>query len=246
MSTIAIAGLLALLAAGLIANLLGFTEVGLRGLDGAEVGTLFLTLIFVALVIERAVEVYVALAYGARERELGRESAIAGKLLQVAEDAVSTETARQAEAAAPDSDRLARVRAEADTARKALGQAKVAAVGAAVALRDRKARAATGLSLGLSVLAALVGIRLLGQFLPLDEAGRLTGAFAETCAALARQQGTTPAELSAEARAACRSVELQLAAFRLVDVILTALVLAGGAEGIHQIAKRVKPRPDEI
>ena len=48
----------------------GFFEVSLSQLNPTDIGTLLATVIFTALVIERAVEVYVKNAYGAAELSL--------------------------------------------------------------------------------------------------------------------------------------------------------------------------------
>ena len=75
-------------------------------------------------------------------------------------------------------------------------------------LRAAKLRAASVLSLTFGALASVSGVRVLGQFVPTRDE-KIIGVLADSA--------------------------LQLDAFRVTDALLTALVLAGGADGIHRM-----------
>ena len=80
-------------------------------------------------------------------------------------------------------------------------------------IRIKKIRAANSLALILSALVSVVGVRLLGQLVQLDseQAAGVFGGF------------------------------WQSRAFHVTDILLTTLVLAGGADGIHKIIKFSRP-----
>ena len=133
--------------AALAAAMRGFAEIPLSDIDAGDLMARFWALVLIALIVERAVEIYMVLRFGPREEG---------------------------------------VRLPTDS-------------------RPDRARVAQMASFALGLCVALVGLRVLGQFLPTDAA-------------------LPPS---------------QLAAFRFVDVIVTTLVLAGGAEGMHRIARRL-------
>ena len=80
-------------------------------------------------------------------------------------------------------------------------------------LRASKVRSASALSVVFGALASVSGVRVLGQFVPMQD-GELIGALAESA--------------------------LQLDMFRITDALMTALVLAGGADGIHKMVSRFR------
>ncbi len=202
-----------------VAAWLGFVEVSLQKLETGEIGTLLLTAIFVALVIERAVEVYcnnrfeperakIRLNLSAWERNLAfKEKALQTELALIPPDQARAQQLR---------DQIAKTQADviAETEKIEPDLAEV---------RRRKAAFAATLSTVLGVAAAIVGVRVLGQFLPMDD-GVIGGELGRM--------------LSSTDEAIKRSAEFQLGALRFVDVVVTTGLLAGGADGIHQIIKR--------
>lgn len=88
------------------------------------------------------------------------------------------------------------------------------------AVRRAKSHSAALLAVGFGLAAACVGMRIFGPFL-LDGEGELIAAF----------QGDEHA--------------LQLAWFRFTDIVLSAVILAGGADGIHKIISAMKGDPME-
>lgn len=194
----------------------GFVAVRLDQVSMAAVGKVLVTLAFVALVIERAVEVYVTNTFEPRKARLRRGITLAEGRLQIAEKAVANEMRRQAAAAgAPDAGALEMFRDREATAREGLDRAKADALDDLADHRARKMRWAGGAATLLSLMAAAVGVRVLEPL--------LHGA-----------AGADPAETFAQTAGA-----LQLTAFRAADTLLTAFVLAGGADGIHKIINSV-------
>ena len=219
-----------------------FVEVSLEKLTAGDIGTLLMTLIFTALIIERAVEVYINNAYGPAEDKKRSKIILAERTVELAEEALTTEQKRLIQSGGqPDDVEITKLREGIRKARKELLQEKHNAAPQLVELRREKGAWAGTVSTLLSLGAAAVGVRILGQFLPLNDSGDLVGPLANTCAAeLARQHGENVTDLPETTRAACKAVEFQLATFRTVDTILTTFVLAGGADGIHEIIKRFR------
>ena len=206
---------IALVILAIVASALGFEEVQFSSTSFEQIGTLVLTLILVALVIERAVEVYVAKRYDAEKLRLRRPLTRAEVKLAKAEKALSEERERRQGSTRPPSpedqpymDQLDRAVHE---AHDALDAADEQAWLPLSKLRASKVRAASVLSVGLGALASFSGVRVLGQFVPMQD-GELVGALAGSV--------------------------LQLDVFRFMDTLLTALVLAGGADGIHKMFSR--------
>lgn len=205
--------------AAFVAARFEFKELSLRGLEAAELGTLFLALMFTALVIERAVEVYVSNRYDPEEMNIQRDIREAQQRLTLLEEALAREVAQpgppsgdpsSAAASKDKSDTIAGLRREVVDAREAVRTAKVAALNDQIDLETRKTAAAGAIATVLGVVAASAGIRIFGQFVELEDGGM-------------------PAALTGTA--------YQLTWFRFGDVLLSALVLAGGADGIHQLVK---------
>ena len=215
--------LVIVLGVAIVGAAVGFVEVNLAELKVGEIGTLLATVVFAALVIERAVEVYINNAFNPRENYLRRGNTIAEQELAIAEEAVNQELARQSKpGAARDSQVLADLRAAARAAREQLRSARLEALDDLTDHRAKKTAWAGAVSTILSLAVAAAGVRILGQFLPVDANGLVTGPLTDDGAAA------------------------QFFAFRAADIVLTTFVLAGGADGIHQIIKRfTNPAPNQ-
>jgi len=253
----ALAILLTIVVAGYAARQ-GFIEISLRPLESADLGTVFLTLIFTALVIERAVEVFVNNRYDPEEMQIERGIRAARQRLTILREELDAEVARDlprgadakaVTAAVDDKQRAVTVlRSAVEAARDKLVTEKVAALDGQIDLGTRKAAAAGAVATVLGVIAAAAGVRVLGQFLPMDESGvKITGPLAQTCAGIADTLTATTDTTAKEALIdSCKAAEWQLTAFRFADVLLTALLLAGGADGIHQLVKDFLSKKDDL
>ncbi len=195
----------ALVALSVLAAALGFSEIRFSAIALEDIGALFLTLILVALVIERAVEVYVSTRFDAEKLRVRRPLTRAEATLARAETALAEERERaQGSTRVPtDADRqyMEELVEDVGQGREAVDSADEQTWNRLSKLRGSKVRSASLLSVVLGVLAAVAGIRVLGQFIPMQ--------VCEPICALAE----------------CR---LQLNVFRVTDTVMTALVLAGG------------------
>ena len=202
----------ALLVLSILATVLGFKEVQLSSTSFDEIGTLLLTLILVALVIERAVEVYVSKRYDPEKLRLQRPLTRTEAKLAKAEKALGEERElRHGSSRAPspeDQQYMDQLVKELQDAHTAVDEADERTWNHLSKLRAAKLRAASVLSLTFGALASVSGVRVLGQFVPTQDE-KIIGALADSA--------------------------LQLDAFRVTDALLTALVLAGGADGIHRM-----------
>ena len=210
----------ALFALAILATSLGFHELRLTGTTIDQIGSLLLMLALVAVVIERAVEVYVSKRYDPEKLRVSRPVARAEVRLAKAEKLLADERER----------RLGSTRAPTDTEEAEFQQLVQAAYAAEQQcdaaedaawqrlsqLKASKLRAASYLSLFLGALASLSGVRVLGQFLPVD------------------------AQSSVSESVALSTHALQLGAFRVTDTVLSALLLAGGAAGIHRMISSIR------
>ncbi len=209
------------IAAAALATWFGFRAINLSGLAGADIGTLFLTLIFTALVIERAVEVVANNRFMDLERIAAREVRETRQALTLAEEALQREyDLTIAVNAAPETratllgakeEAAITIREDILVKRLALNQAKNDARPDLEKLKHKKQRFTSSLATGLGLLAAMAGVRILGQFLPLNDAQGITGPILEA--------------------------KYQIELFRFTDVALTAMLLAGGADAIHGLVK---------
>ena len=203
-----------------VATYLGFREVRLTATTIDQIGTLLLTLAFVAVVIERAVEVYVSKRYDPEKLRVTRPVARAEAKLAKAEKLLAEERERRhGSTRVPTDAEEAEFQHLVEAVRNADHQcdaAEDAAWQRLSQLKGSKLRAASYLSLLLGALASVSGIRVLGQFLPVDAQGNLSSSLV----------------LSTQA--------LQLGAFRVTDTVLSALLLAGGAAGFHRILSSIK------
>ncbi|MEM6409196.1 MAG: hypothetical protein AAF700_12360 [Pseudomonadota bacterium] len=210
---------------------LGFSEISLTGLDATDLGTKFLSLIFIALVIERAVEIYIKNRFSEDEAALKQASRVAASAVKTYKDALEATAATILPNIGPEADVQAAVEAKYDhvaqlkerleESRLKLLDAKSKAEPKLRALAARKKRAATIAALAMSLAVAIVGIRILTQFVPVPDTGTLELADMVTG-------------------------DYQLQAFQAIDIILTALLLSGGADGIHQLVKDFLADRDEL
>ena len=207
----------ALLVLSILASALGFEEVQFSSNSFENIATLFLTLILVALVIERAVEVYVSKRYDPEKLRLRRPLTRAEAKLVKAEKALTEERERRQGSSRPptpeDQEYMNGLVQAVHDAHTAVDEADEATWLPLSKLRASKVRAASALSVVAGALASVSGVRVLGQFVPMEE-GKIIGALAEHT--------------------------LQLHTLRITDAVLTALVLAGGADGIHKMFSRFK------
>lgn len=218
-----------------------FIEIGLEQLGSGDVGRLLLTVIFAALVIERAVEVYINNVFRPKEDLAKFDITRAERSVELAEESLTAEQKRQARSdIQPDAELISDLRNKLAETRSSLLEERMEATPELAKIRREKGVWASTVATLLSLAVAAIGIRILGQFLPLDSSsGELIGPLANTCAELVRTSGVSAVDqLSDSARTACQAVELQLTAFRTVDIILTTLLLAGGADGIHKMLNR--------
>ena len=220
-SKVAVAyGLVLVGGAVVIAFFFDFQEVRFVEASLENIGALLLTLAIVATVIERAVEVYVARRYDAEKIRLGRPLARAQANAAKAEKLLAEERERREGS----SNQVERERDEhmlklleaVENAQKKVEEIDEQTWLPLSKFRTRKLFAANILALSFGALASFAGVRVLGQFLPMGADGQLIGFMATSAAAV------------------------QLEIFRAVDTILTALVLAGGADGIHKMISSFK------
>ncbi len=203
-----------------------FVEVSLDQTKIENIGILFVTLILVAAVIERAVEVYINNRYEPKEQENAKQANRLAQKLTLYESALEVENSRIIAPGADDSINAAhdaevtKLRKTIDTIRTDLLAARDIAFENGMPITAMKTAEAAAAATLLGLIAASAGIRVLGQFLPTDANGAITGALAET--------------------------DMQLQWFRIADVMLTALLLAGGADGIHNLVKGVLGKKKEL
>ena len=157
-------------------------------------------------------------AYGAAERQRKTDILIAEQELRITQQALSDAAEFQAKpGVAADPQALIDLQTSVAESRDKLREVRIAALPKMTDLRNAKSLRASIIAILFSLAAAIVGVRILGQFLPMDS-GAVTGPLADA--------------------------KSQLFAFRAVDIVLTTFVLAGGADGIHQIINRFT-KPDE-
>ena len=200
----------------IVASILGFREIRFDDTSLAQVGVLFATLALVAIVIERAVEVYVARRYDPDKVRIQRPLVRAKTKLEKVEKLLADERdRRQTLSRAPTTEEkedLQKLIDVADEARDEFEKIEEQVWHPLSKVRSNKLRAASVLSLFFGALAAFSGVRVLGQFLP-EKVLEVGEGFAQV---------------------------FQLGAFRATDTVLTALLLAGGADGIHKILSSFK------
>jgi hypothetical protein len=189
--TFAIAGaVVAFVWAGILpAATMGGVQVG-------TVGTILTSLIFVALLIERAVEVFIAPTSGIAKEALKSEQATLADRIKLEQAALDV-ARNPGVGLVPDE---AAVKAAAEALARSVARDKE--IVDAIAAADRQTqKLALSFSIPMSFLAALAGLRTIGNLMPPGHG--------------AQQQ-----------------------LFVALDVVLTAGLLAGGADGIHRILDR--------
>ena len=197
-----------------------FQEVRFANASLENIGVLLLTLALVAIVIERAVEVYVARRYDAEKIRLNRplvraqaNAAKAEKLLleeRERREGSSNQVEREGD------EHMLKLLDAVENAHKKWEEIDEQTWLPLSKFRARKIFAANMLALCFGALVSFAGVRVLGQFLPMGADGQLIGFMATSAGAV------------------------QLEIFRAVDTVLTALVLAGGADGIHKMISSFK------
>lgn len=194
-------------AGAVFAATMDFIPISLEQLENADLLTLLLTVIFVSLVIERAVEVYANNRFDPERARIRLPVTVIESNLSLKERRLETELARSE----PDAQEVDDLRDGIRKAReKLMAEAEKIAPQLAECHRKKGAHAAMLATL-LSLGAAIVGVRVLGQFMPTDAQG------------VPQLPGADP---------------FQMDALLFVDIVLTTALLAGGADGIHRVIKR--------
>lgn len=180
--------------------------LNLTAVTPASVGTVLTSLIFVALLIERAVEVFVSpITADDKQNLVGEQNKV-----RTAIDDLKALLAPQPTVANPSPPQPEAAQAEAYTTRigdlQKIDQTLTIRINA---LDKQTQKLALSFSVPISFVVALAGARALGPFLIDSTGGKVT-------------------QLSNN----------QSAIFAAADVVLTAGLLAGGADGIHKILDR--------
>lgn len=245
-SALLVIGLAGALIAGVFFDL--FTVIPLDKVGPDQVGQTFLGLIFFALVIERATEIYVSGRIEPERHLLAEKSAQQRALLRAAEARLSRARADPNSSAAD----LQKLEAERDAAAKDYTRAVEAEAPKKLELKAKTQTQTSNLAMGLGIVIALVGVRALGPlggddlFKPCIDAmsqalGILGDAKPEDLAAAVKALGANqpPLEtLISQADNLCSDRRWQRGLFTGVDVLVTGALLAGSADGLHQIVNR--------
>lgn len=197
----------------LAGSLVGVT---LQEVTPDKVGAALMSLLFVALLIERAVEVFVSPVTSDEKQALVSEQAQVQSRLTDIKAALLPATDPALPVLLPAQIELLKSELAQKTARQLAIPNEIAGV-------DRKTQKyALSFSVPISLAVALAGVRALDVFLP--GSWVLNGAVVPA--------GTAQAVFQRGLNGG------QLGLFTTVDVILTAALLAGGADGVHKILDR--------
>lgn len=212
--------------------------ISLEKAKTGDIAELLATVLFAAIVIERAVEVYIKNTFQSAEFDASRPERLAKSRVDTIaaelDAKVATKPATGADAALQaEIDRLG---AALESARAGLADAQAKCLPDKDAVKRRKSRVAAWMSTLFALSAAAVGIRIFGQFI-VGDAGLPVAPFDKACEFLA-------AGASVDEKAGCEAVATQFQWFQIVDIVLSTAVMAGGAEGVHLIAKRFKSLTD--
>lgn len=191
-----------------------------------KVGTALMALVFVALLIERVVEVFVAPLTGGNKQAL--EDQLVAAQAKIAEYNTLLKPAATVDnpvPTPPDAALMAEYAAKI-TALKLLEQQLS---GEIKAINRQTQRIALSFSVPISVVVALAGLRAIGPLVTLT--CEVAKAAADTAATGASDAGAGTSSVD-KGKNAC-SIGPSLLA--MADVVLTAGLLAGGADGIHKI-----------
>lgn len=193
--------------------LAGFGNVNLTKLSIDEVGRLFLTALFAALVIERAVEVWINYRFDPVKRDLQKGVFLAEqRIVAFQKDIEDLNGVRKP--GDPMTQELIAVTKQLQNAREEKTQEEHLINEQLRNHLDYKTRSAQFLALIFSGAAAAFGIRIFEQFSP-DGFKDAVG-------------------------------ETQFILFQSADVVLTTLLLAGGADGIHKIIGPFLKMKDDV
>lgn len=202
-----------ILVAAIVGASMKFVDIDLETLKNEDILTVFLTAIFVALVIERAVEVYANSHFEPKRRHIRQPISILIKRLEIKNKALNAELERPESSDEEEKNarkiELEDLRGKIKDTREKLTAEEEKAIPKLEDLANRKVNYARSLALILGLTASVVGVRVLGQFLPADSAIRSGGGY-----------------------------DSQIFWFHFADIVLTTALLAGGADGIHKIVKR--------
>lgn len=210
---------LVLVVAALAAIIVAANEYGAINFDGLKsvnAGALLLGALFTALLIERAVEVVANNRFAVKEFKATQSINTARQAVTIAEGALKHEAElRLADASSPSAAPLVTqkagvmvdLRENLKDARTELNRTKSNARPEIEVIRHQKQTFAATFATVLGALAAIAGVRILGQFVE----GEIVEQFAVG--------------------------SFQLNLFFFADIVLTALLLAGGADGIHELTK---------
>lgn len=181
----------------------GLPAQAISEVAAGTVGTILTSLMFVALLIERAVEVFISPTSGVAKDALKTEQTKLADTIKLQQ--VALELARNPGAGLIPDEAAVKVAAEA-LARSVTRDKEIAEL---IRIADRQTqKVALSFSIPISFIAALAGLRTIGSFVP--------GLAAVNNADVTVQQQLLTA----------------------LDVVLTAGLLAGGADGIHKILDR--------
>jgi hypothetical protein len=199
-------GMVGAVAAGLF--FFSFKVVPFADVTAGEVGTVFAGLILVALVIERATEVYVHV--GVTPDPARQERIIAATAAAVDVRMSREQLAEGSLNEGVTANRLSGLRGALTRAENAHKAAVAAAATAREEERTETRKKTSFFAMVLGVVAALVGVRVIGVFI------------------LAELPSGTAFELEA----------VQQKLLTGIDVFLTGALLAGGADGLHHLVNR--------
>ncbi|WP_299602535.1 hypothetical protein [uncultured Tateyamaria sp.] len=186
---------------------IGFDNVNLTGLGVTDIGQKFLTITFVALFIERAIEIIVNTNHGSEEAHLTDEVMVTRIAKENAAKAVAAARANGADEQEAQAAFVSAFAAHQEMVSEAAKKLRP--------LKNRKAFTATLASVTISAFAAVIGFRIFGQFIEGDFAAAIKN-------------------------------ETQQSWFSALDILITTLVLAGGADGLHNTIGQYLKRQGEL
>lgn len=186
----------------------------------------FLFLVLIALIIERAVEVYINNAFYQKEMDASSKVRVQKRKVAFLEEAIKAEQKISSEAVGPQSVGLMEMSAGAiGELRAQLGETRAAKIEAdsdtleaRMTVQQEKALRSSIAATVLGAAVAAAGVHTLSAFVDVD-----------CIAKVAAASGGAPV---------CQALDgMQRQFFNAADIVVTALLLAGGADGIHQIVK---------
>ena len=196
------------------ATVLGFKPISLQPDVWAEVINVVAILVVVAVVIERAVEVYVSKRYDMEKFRLNRPITRAKTKLMQAEKAWNEERERRQgsvnqQGAESDDPVMTKLQKNIEEANDIVDKAEESNWLAISKMQGMKLRDASFLSVVFGFAVALSGVRVLGPLVNIESSAN-------------------------------NNLLWQVGLFQTVDTLLTGLVLAGGAAGVHAMYSALK------